>query len=118
MKLTYINLLMLLCVLLFSCQKNQEYYEGIYIIGAEEKNPSATLTVDELPSAIGVNVAASCTVKEQVTVELKGNPELVEYYNKTFHKNYELLPAKCYESDNCAGQACKYGWIETADHFP
>ncbi|MCS3196511.1 DUF1735 and LamG domain-containing protein [Bacteroides thetaiotaomicron] len=100
MKLTYINLLMLLCVLLFSCQKNQEYYEGIYIIGAEEKNPSATLTVDELPSAIGVNVAASCTVKEQVTVELKGNPELVEYYNKTFHKNYELLPAKCYKLDN------------------
>lgn len=98
MKFKYLTLLFILQ--LFSCQKSQEYYEGLYIIGAEQKNPVASLTIDELPSAIGVNVAASCTVNEDVTVDLKANPSLVSSYNQIYKKNYELLPESCYELDN------------------
>lgn len=95
----YLNLL-ILSLFLFSCQKSQEYYEGIYIIGADAKEPIATLTVDDLPSAIGVNVAASCTLEEDVTIDMKAAPELVSMFNQLHKKNYEILPASTYEIDN------------------
>ena len=47
-------LLSLLVLLIASCQESQKYYEGVYVVGADQLTPIANLTVDELPSAIGV----------------------------------------------------------------
>lgn len=93
-------MLFAMSLLMLACQKSQEYYEGVYIVGAQGVNPTATLTVDELPSAIGVNVASSNIVKEDLTVEMEVRKDLVEYYNRTYKKNYELLPESTYEIEN------------------
>ncbi len=85
---------------LIGCQKSQKFYEGVFVAGADGDNPTATLTVDDLPSAIGVHVKASCTVSQDVVVKMKSNPSLVDYFNKEFHKNYTLLPEKCYQLSN------------------
>lgn len=94
------NWIFLLLILLSACQESQEYYEGIYIVGTEGKELTATLTVDELPSSIGINVAASCTVDETIEVEMSAKPELIETFNKEHKKNYAVLPQKAYELDN------------------
>ncbi|EJW98433.1 lipoprotein [gut metagenome] len=83
-----------------SCQKSQEYYEGVFVVGADKLLPIANLTVDELPSAIGVKVASSCKVEEDVQVEMKASPELVESFNQAYKKNYELLPQGSYQLEN------------------
>ncbi len=90
----------LIAVLAVSCQKSQEYYEGVYVVGADKLLPIANLTVDELPSAIGVKVASSCRVEENLEVEMKASPELVETFNKEYKKNYELLPEGSYQLEN------------------
>ncbi|WP_287827453.1 DUF1735 and LamG domain-containing protein [Bacteroides sp.] len=86
--------------ILLGCQKSQEYYDGVFIVGADADNPTTTLTVDDLPSAIGVNVKASCVVDEDVTINMAERTDLVEHFNKTFKKNYELLPKACYQVQN------------------
>ena len=85
-------LLGLLVLLISSCQESQKYYEGVYIVGADQLTPVANLTVDELPSAIGVKVASSCAVGGHLEVSMKASPELVESFNKEYRKNYEVLP--------------------------
>lgn len=101
MKLNIRNMALALATLLaVSCQKSQEYYEGVYVVGADKLLPVANLTVDELPSAIGIKVAASCRVENNVEVEMKANPELVASFNKEYKKNYELLPQGCYQLEN------------------
>lgn len=87
-------------LLMIACQNSQEYYEGVYIVGAQGINPTATLTVDDLPSAIGVNVASSNVVEEDMTVEMEVRKDLVEHYNSTYKKNYQLLPESTYEVEN------------------
>lgn len=82
------------------CQKSQEYYEGVYVVGAEKLLPVVNLTVDELPSAIGVKVAASCKMGENLGVQMKASPELVTSFNKEYGKNYELLPEESYQLEN------------------
>ena len=42
-------LLSLLVLLMVSCQKSQEYYEGLYVVGADQLSPVANLTIDDLP---------------------------------------------------------------------
>ena len=60
----------------------------------------ATLTVDDVPSAIAVNVAASEPTHSDVTIDMKVEPQLVESFNKTHNKNYELLPQAAYKLEN------------------
>ena len=50
------------------------------------KEVTTTLTVDDVPSAIAVNVAASETVEQNTTVTLKAAPELVDAFNKNTTK--------------------------------
>ena len=45
-------LLSLLVLLMVSCQKSQEYYEGLYVVGADQLSPVANLTIDDLPAAV------------------------------------------------------------------
>ena len=75
-----------------SCQKSQEYYEGLYVVGADQLSPVANLTIDDLPAVIGIKVASSCAIGDHVEVGMKATPELVESFNKEYKKNYELLP--------------------------
>ncbi|MCI7309578.1 MAG: DUF1735 and LamG domain-containing protein [Prevotella sp.] len=90
-----------LCLtLLASCQESPTYYDGVYIVGTEGKDVTTTLTVDDLPSAIGVQVASSTIVEEDVSVNLTVRPDLVESFNNTHHKNYEVLPESAYKIDN------------------
>ena len=42
-----------------SCQKSQEYYEGLYVVGADQLSPVANLTIDDLPAVIAIKVASS-----------------------------------------------------------
>lgn len=88
--------------LMIACQNSQEYYEGIYIVGTEDLDPTAKLTVDELPSAIGVNVASSCPLESDLEVSLEVRKDLVAYYNETYQKNYELLPDGSYKIENAS----------------
>lgn len=99
-KIKYCILTVLVSVLTFSCQMSPKYYDGVYIIGADKLSPISNLTIDELPSAIGVNVASSCLVAEDVQVNMVVKPELVKVFNKEFKKNYELLPESSYEIEN------------------
>lgn len=85
---------------LTACQKSQEYYEGVYIVGTEGKEVTASLVVDEGPAALGINVAASNVVNEDLEVTLQSKPELVASFNKEYKKNYELLPADAYRLEN------------------
>ena len=91
----------LLSILLWvACKNSPGYYDGVYIVGTEGKDVTAALTVDDVPSAIGINVASSSLATENLTIDMKVNPELVETFNKEHHKNYELLPASAYKLDN------------------
>ena len=83
-----------------SCQKSQEYYEGLYVVGADQLSPVANLTIDDLPAVIGIKVASSCAIGDHVEVGMKATPELVESFNKEYKKNYELLPEKSYKLEN------------------
>lgn len=87
-------------LLLAACQESQKYYDGVYIVGTEGKEITTTLTVDELPSALGINVASSTVAEEDVMVEMAVQPELVESFNRIHHKNYEVLPQSAYQLDN------------------
>ena len=101
MKLNIRNIaLALVTVLAVSCQKTQEYYDGVYVVGADKLLPVANLTVDELPSAIGIKVASSCKLQENVEIEMKASPELVSSFNQEYKKNYELLPQGSYQLEN------------------
>ena len=93
-------LLSLLVLLMVSCQKSQEYYEGLYVVGADQLSPVANLTIDDLPAVIGIKVASSCAIGDHVEVGMKATPELVESFNKEYKKNYELLPEKSYKLEN------------------
>lgn len=93
-------LLTLFSFLMMSCQKSQEYYEGVYIVGADKLSPVANLTIDDLPAVIGIKVASSNTIENNVEVMMKSTPELVEAFNKEYKKNYELLPEKSYKLEN------------------
>lgn len=88
--------------LIVACQNSPEYYEGVYVVGAEDLDPAAKLTVDDLPSAIGVNVAASCALENDLEVSLEVRKDLVAHYNETYKKNYELLPDGSYKIDNAS----------------
>ena len=79
-------------LLVAACNDGIKSYDGLYIVGTQGKEVTTTLTVDDVPSAIAVNVAASELAKENINVELKAAPELVESFNKEHHKNYVLLP--------------------------
>ncbi len=92
--------LLLVLLLLAACQESQKYYDGVYIVGTEGKEITTTLTVDELPSALGINVASSTVAEEDVMVEMAVQPELVESFNRIHHKNYEVLPQSAYQLDN------------------
>ena len=93
-------LLTLFSFLMMSCQKSQEYYEGVYIVGADKLSPVANLTIDDLPAVIGIKVASSNAIENNVEVMMKSTPELVESFNKEYKKNYELLPEKSYKLEN------------------
>ena len=93
-------LLALFSFLMMSCQKSQEYYEGVYIVGADKLSPVANLTIDDLPAVIGIKVASSNAMENNVEVMMKSTPELVESFNKEYKKNYELLPEKSYKLEN------------------
>lgn len=93
-------LLTLFSFLMMSCQKSQEYYEGVYIVGADKLSPVANLTIDNLPAVIGIKVASSNAIENNVEVMMKSTPELVESFNKEYKKNYELLPEKSYKLEN------------------
>jgi len=93
-------LLTLFSFLMMSCQKSQEYYEGVYIVGADKLSPVANLTIDDLPAVIGIKVASSNAMGNNVEVMMKSTPELVESFNKEYKKNYELLPEKSYKLEN------------------
>lgn len=101
-KLIYRIATVTLLLSLAACQESQKYYDGVYIMGTEGKEVTATLTVDDLPSAIAVNVASSDITQDDVTVSMKESPELVESFNKKFHKNYVLLPKNAYKLENTA----------------
>ena len=77
-------LLTLFSFLMMSCQKSQEYYEGVYIVGADKLSPVANLTIDDLPAVIGIKVASSNTIENNVEVMMKSTPELVEAFNKVY----------------------------------
>ena len=84
-------LLTLFSFLMMSCQKSQEYYEGVYIVGADKLSPVANLTIDDLPAVIGIKVASSNTIENNVEVMMKSTPELVEAFNKEYKKkSYKL----------------------------
>ena len=85
-----------------ACSNGIKTYDGLYIVGTQGKEVTTTLTVDDVPSAIAVNVAASETVEQNTTVTLKAAPELVDAFNKEHHKNYELLPQEAYKLENAA----------------
>ena len=61
-------LLTLFSFLMMSCQKSQEYYEGVYIVGADKLSPVANLTIDDLPAVIGIKVASSNAIENNVEV--------------------------------------------------
>ena len=64
----------------------------MYFVGADKLSPVANLTIDDLPAVIGIKVASSNTIENNVEVMMKSTPELVEAFNKEYKKNYELLP--------------------------
>lgn len=87
-------------LLISACKEGIESYDGLYIVGTQGKEVTATLTVDDVPSAIAVNVAASEPTHSDVTIDMKVEPQLVESFNKTHNKNYELLPQAAYKLEN------------------
>src|SRR3712207_5089972 len=97
-KLLALSLLFVLS--LSACKDRQKYYEGVYIVGTEGKDVTATLTVDALPSAIGINVASSDLVNQDVRVNMEVRDDLVEAFNQEHHKNYSVLPKGAYKIDN------------------
>jgi len=92
--------LALAMLLVAACNDGIKSYDGLYIVGTQGKEVTTTLTVDDVPSAIAVNVAASELAKQNINVELKAAPELVESFNKEHHKNYVLLPQDAYKLEN------------------
>ena len=92
--------LALAMLLVAACNDGIKSYDGLYIVGTQGKEVTTTLTVDDVPSAIAVNVAASELAKENINVELEAAPELVESFNKEHHKNYVLLPQDAYKLEN------------------
>lgn len=70
-------LLALFSFLMMSCQKSQEYYEGVYIVGADKLSPVANLTIDDLPAVIGIKVASSNAMGNNVEVMMKSTPEFI-----------------------------------------
>ena len=75
---------------MMSCQKSQEYYEGVYIVGADKLSPVANLTIDDLPAVIGIKVASSNAMENNVEVMMKSTPELVESFSIRRIMNYFL----------------------------
>lgn len=61
--------------------------EGVYIVGADKLSPVANLTIDDLPAVIGIKVASSNAMENNVEVMMKSTPELVESFNKEYKKN-------------------------------
>ena len=101
-------LLALFSFLMMSCQKSQEYYEGVYIVGADKLSPVANLTIDDLPAVIGIKVASSNAMENNVEVMMKSTPELVESFNKEY-KKFKYYQSRTIERgyDLCAsGKYC------------
>lgn len=97
--MTYLRKLGLLCVTLWlisSCQKSAEYYDGLYVTGADKVNPSISITLSDEPVAVGITVSATAKVTKNVVLSMSVNPEKVDAYNAKFNKNYVLLPRSCY----------------------
>ena len=83
-------------MIFFSCKDAAEYHDVLFISGTEEST-SRMFTVDVAPSEIAFSVTASDRVGELIEITVKENLNLVESYNKEFHKNYEALPAGSFE---------------------
>ncbi len=83
-------------MIFFSCKDAAEYHDVLFISGTEEST-SRMFTVDVAPSEIAFSVTAPDRVGELIEITVKENLNLVESYNKEFHKNYEALPAGSFE---------------------
>ncbi|KGI59643.1 DUF1735 and LamG domain-containing protein [Prevotella sp. S7 MS 2] len=95
-----LSLVLLMALATVACKEERSTYDGVYIVGTEDKSVTATLTVDDVPSAIGINVASSAVVDNDVQIQMEVRNDLVALFNKEHHKNYEVLPEKAYSITN------------------
>lgn len=98
MKTNYFYIILSAIILMLSsCDDGLEYYNGVYINGAQGADPIVTVALDQdLPKRVELVVAASEIAKNDITVELKVDESFVEKYNTKFQTKYTMLPANCY----------------------
>lgn len=95
MKANYL-LLIALVVCLFSACKNADDFQDVVYFTGTETSPVSKFTVDG-PAELAVTVSATCKVDQNVTVQVKADPEKVEGYNQLTGKAYKMLPAGSYK---------------------
>lgn len=99
---------------LSSCDDGLEYYNGVYINGAEGADPIVTVALDQdLPKKIELVVSASEIAKSDINVELEVNDRFVEIYNKKFQTKYTMLPANCYQLSHPVATIAKGNFATT-----
>lgn len=98
MKTNYLYIILSAIIFMLpSCDDGLEYYNGVYISGAEGADPIVTVALDqEMPKRVELVVAASEIAKNDITVELKVDESFVEKYNTKFQTKYTMLPENCY----------------------
>ena len=85
-------LLMLLCVT--GCKQEPDFGDAIYMTGTLT-SPNVKFLVDG-QSSIGLTVTSTTKATDDVKVEIKPAPELLEEYNASTGRNCQLPPAESY----------------------
>lgn len=78
-----------------SCKNADDFQDVIYFTGTET-TPTAKFTVDG-PADMGLSISTSSKVENDIKVQIKANPDLLDSYNQLNGKVYQILPAECYE---------------------
>ncbi|MFT3935295.1 MAG: DUF1735 and LamG domain-containing protein [Chitinophagaceae bacterium] len=86
--------LVLLAGLIAGCKKAVSFHDVIYFTGTEQI-PENRFTIDG-PSAVGVSVTSSAKVVNDITVNIKVSPDLLDAYNKSKGTAYKPLPDGSY----------------------
>lgn len=95
MKTNYILYPVLIFCLLLSCKNADDFQDMIYFTGTD-KSTTTKFTIDG-PTNMGISISASTKVTQDVGIQVKAAPEMVDAYNKKNDRKYKPLPEGSYD---------------------
>jgi hypothetical protein len=81
----------LFTIIVTGCKEAVQYRDVLYFTGTES-SPATTLTVDTVPTSLGVSVSCSEKVTKDIKINIQIDSNLVASYNKTSGKSYKFPP--------------------------